>query len=198
MKLPHRRHVLHLAAGAAALPVVSRIAWAQAYPTRPVRIIVGFAAGGPADNVARLIGQWLSERLPSRQLLPGGKEYRNIDYHFSLKYPGDIPPQEWDEGGHALTVAFQKNAGEEGFQIYVAPINGTKIAEDRFLMDEPSGVRKDETKTSVDGTEALAFHAAMGQTYEVWFIKGGFIYEVSTYKELEPGLNEILSTWRFI
>src|SRR5262245_13635479 len=63
MKLPHRRHVLHLLAGAAALPAASRIAWAQAYPTRPVRIIVGFAAGGPSDTVARLIGQWLSERL---------------------------------------------------------------------------------------------------------------------------------------
>jgi tripartite-type tricarboxylate transporter receptor subunit TctC len=62
MKLP-RRNFLHLAAGAAALPVVSRIARAQAYPTRPVRIIVGFAAGGPADIVARLIAQWLSERL---------------------------------------------------------------------------------------------------------------------------------------
>ena len=62
MKLP-RRKFLHLAAGAAALPAVSRIAWAQAYPTRPVRIIVGFAAGGNVDIVARLIGQWLSERL---------------------------------------------------------------------------------------------------------------------------------------
>jgi tripartite-type tricarboxylate transporter receptor subunit TctC len=62
MKLP-RRQFLHLAAGAAALPAVSRITRAQTYPTRPVRIIVGFAAGGPADTVARLIGQWLSERL---------------------------------------------------------------------------------------------------------------------------------------
>src|SRR5215510_4551948 len=50
MKLPHRRQFLHLAAGAAALPAVSRFAWAQAYPTRPVRIIVGFAAGGPAET----------------------------------------------------------------------------------------------------------------------------------------------------
>ena len=62
MKLP-RRQFLHLAAGAVALPAVSRIASAQAYPVRPVRIIVGFAAGGAADIVARLIGQWLSERL---------------------------------------------------------------------------------------------------------------------------------------
>jgi len=58
-----RRKFLHLAAGAAALPAVSHIAWAQAYPARPVRVIVGFAAGGPTDIASRLIGQWLSERL---------------------------------------------------------------------------------------------------------------------------------------
>src|SRR5262245_40148924 len=62
MKLP-RRNFLHLAASAAALPVVPRIAFGQAYPTRPVRIIVGFAPGGGADIMARLMGQWLSERL---------------------------------------------------------------------------------------------------------------------------------------
>ena len=62
MKLP-RRTLLHLAAGAAALPEVLRIAWAQAYPTRPVRVVVGQAAGSGSDAVARLIGQFLSERF---------------------------------------------------------------------------------------------------------------------------------------
>jgi tripartite-type tricarboxylate transporter receptor subunit TctC len=62
MKLP-RRKFLYLAAGAAAFPALSRIARAQAYPTRPVRIIVGYPPGGSADVVARLIGQQLSERL---------------------------------------------------------------------------------------------------------------------------------------
>jgi len=63
MKLPHRRQFLHLIAGAAAVPAVSRIARAQDYPTRPVRIIVGFPPGGVADIVARLAAQILSERL---------------------------------------------------------------------------------------------------------------------------------------
>jgi tripartite-type tricarboxylate transporter receptor subunit TctC len=63
MKLRSRRQVLHLAAGAAALPAVSRIAWGQAYPTRPVRWIVPAAPGNASDIVARLMAQWLSDRL---------------------------------------------------------------------------------------------------------------------------------------
>ena len=62
MKFP-RRNFLHMAGGAAALPALSRIARAQAYPSRPVRWIVGFAPGGMGDIVARPMGQWLSERL---------------------------------------------------------------------------------------------------------------------------------------
>jgi tripartite-type tricarboxylate transporter receptor subunit TctC len=62
MKIP-RRQFLHLAAGAAAVPAVLRSVWAQAYPTRPVHLIVGYPAGGVIDIYARLMGQWLSERL---------------------------------------------------------------------------------------------------------------------------------------
>src|SRR6266849_1652274 len=74
MKLPRRRF-LHLAAGAAALPAVSRVAWAQNYPSRPVRVIVPFAAGGGTDITARVIGQWLSERFGQPFVIenrPGG------------------------------------------------------------------------------------------------------------------------------
>jgi tripartite-type tricarboxylate transporter receptor subunit TctC len=63
VKRPHRRRFLHLAAGAAALPAVSHFAWAQAYPARPVRIVVPYPPAGGADIAARLLTQWLSERL---------------------------------------------------------------------------------------------------------------------------------------
>ncbi|HLQ89553.1 MAG TPA: tripartite tricarboxylate transporter substrate binding protein [Xanthobacteraceae bacterium] len=75
MKLLHRRQFLHLAAGAAALSAVSRMARAQNYPARPVRLVVGFAPAGAQDVLARLIGQWLSERLGQQFIVdnrPGG------------------------------------------------------------------------------------------------------------------------------
>jgi tripartite-type tricarboxylate transporter receptor subunit TctC len=89
MKLPRRRF-LHLAAGAAALPAVSRIAWAQGYPTRPVRIIITTAAGGTADILARLMGQWLSERLGQPFVVenrPGGGT--NIGTEAVVRAPAD-------------------------------------------------------------------------------------------------------------
>jgi tripartite-type tricarboxylate transporter receptor subunit TctC len=89
MKLP-RRTFLHLAAGAVALPAASHIARAQAYPTRPVRIIVGFPAGGDTDIIARLIGQWLNERLGQPFIIenrPGASG--NIGTEAVVKAPPD-------------------------------------------------------------------------------------------------------------
>src|SRR5262249_14907423 len=60
---PSRRQFLHLAASAGAVPAISRITWAQTYPTRPVRIIVGYPSGGSNDILARLMAQWLTERM---------------------------------------------------------------------------------------------------------------------------------------
>src|SRR5438309_11806692 len=89
MKLP-RRSFLQLAAGAAALPAVSRVARAQAYPNRPVRMIVPFGPAGTTDIVARLIGQWLSERLGQQFVVenrPGGAG--NIGTEAVVRAPAD-------------------------------------------------------------------------------------------------------------
>jgi tripartite-type tricarboxylate transporter receptor subunit TctC len=89
VKLP-RRNFLHLAAVAAALPAVSRIAWAQAYPARPVRMIVPFAPAGTTDISARLIGQWLSERFGQPFVVenrPGANG--NIGTEAALRAPAD-------------------------------------------------------------------------------------------------------------
>ena len=89
MKFP-RRQLLHLAVGAAALPAVSRLASAQAYPSRPVRIVVGLAPGGTNDITARLMGQWLSELLGQQFVIenrPGAGT--NIATEMVVRAPAD-------------------------------------------------------------------------------------------------------------
>ena len=102
MKRPHRRQFLHLAAGTAALAASSRMAWAQSYPSRPVRIIVGYAPGGTTDVCARLIGQWLSERLGQPFIidnLPGAGS--NVATGGAVRAPAD---------GYTLLLASISNA----------------------------------------------------------------------------------------
>jgi len=101
MKLP-RRNFLHLAAGAAALLAVSRIARAQGYPSRPVRLVVPFGSAGATDITARLVGQWLSERLGQQFIIenrPGAGG--NVGTEAVVKSPPD---------GYALLVASSTNA----------------------------------------------------------------------------------------
>jgi tripartite-type tricarboxylate transporter receptor subunit TctC len=101
MKLPRRRF-LHLAAGVAALPGVSCMAKAESYPTRPVRFIVGYAAGGPSDIVARLLGQWLSERLGQQFIVENRTgAATNIATEVVVRAPAD---------GYALLLTNAANA----------------------------------------------------------------------------------------
>src|SRR5262245_979813 len=101
MKLP-RRTFLQLAAGAAALPSISRIALAQAYPSRPVHLIVGFAPGGTTDITARLIGQWLSDRLGQQFLVENRTgAATNIATEAVVRAPAD---------GYTLLVVTASNA----------------------------------------------------------------------------------------
>src|SRR5579862_6117936 len=101
MKLP-RREFMHLAAAAAAYPATSRFAWAQGYPSRPVRLIVGFPPGTAPDILARLVGQWLSERLGQQFIVenrPGASS--NVATEFVAKAAPD---------GYTLLMAVSSNA----------------------------------------------------------------------------------------
>jgi tripartite-type tricarboxylate transporter receptor subunit TctC len=101
MKLP-RRAFLHLAAGVAVLPSVSRFAWAQAYPSRPVRVIVQVPAGGAPDIIARVLGDWLSERMGQQFVIdnrPGASG--NVATEAVIRSPAD---------GYTLLLAMSANA----------------------------------------------------------------------------------------
>src|SRR5262245_23229952 len=101
MKLP-RRQFLYLGAGATVLPAISRFVWANAYPSRPVRIIVGTAAGSATDILARLVGQWLSDRLGQPFIIenrPGAGT--NIATEAVVRAPAD---------GHTLLMVGPRSA----------------------------------------------------------------------------------------
>jgi tripartite-type tricarboxylate transporter receptor subunit TctC len=101
MKLSRRR-LLHLAAGAIALPTMSHMVWAQAYPSRPVRIMVASPPGGVADTLARLMGQWLSERLGQQFVIENGRgPATNISAEAVANAPAD---------GHTLLLVNPSNA----------------------------------------------------------------------------------------
>ena len=137
---------------------------------------------------------------PARTPPSGTKEYKSAAYHFSLFYPQELAVEERQEGGGATTITFQNVEKAEGFQIFIVPYAEAQVSAERFKRDVPSGVRESLTNIAVDGATAAAFYSAnvaLGATREVWFVHGGFLYEVTTLKPLDTWLDSIIQTWKF-
>lgn len=128
-------------------------------------------------------------------------EYRNEKYHFSIFRSSLKEVKEFDEGGGASTVTFENLNDVRGWQLFVVPYGAAQVTEQRFRKDVPSGVRTNVQDITVDGAVGAAFYskdASLGETFEVWFVHDGFLYELTTLKSLEPNLRERLATWKFI
>ncbi len=131
----------------------------------------------------------------------GFLEYKNFLLRFDLFYPSDLSVTEFDDGTSASTITFKSKKTGSGFQIFVVPYDKTEVTPEQFKKDSPLGVMKEPVEIMIDGTRATMFFgqdAALGETREVWFIKNGFLYEISSFKSLDGWLSKIMATWRFL
>ncbi|PIR84686.1 hypothetical protein COU16_00665 [Candidatus Kaiserbacteria bacterium CG10_big_fil_rev_8_21_14_0_10_47_16] len=130
----------------------------------------------------------------------GYAEYRNDLHRFSVFHLLEAGVREFKEDGGIETIVFENTTKVRGYQVFVLPYSQIGISDQRFMDDVPSGVRKNIAATTVDGVEAVTFEsfdATLGDTFEVWFIKYGYLYEVTTFLEQKDWLLERLATWKF-
>ncbi|MEK7586796.1 MAG: hypothetical protein AAB453_02925 [Patescibacteria group bacterium] len=126
--------------------------------------------------------------------------YKNLLFHFSVVYPDNLEAKEYDDGTSASTITFEDLTRKQAFQIFIVPYVGNEVTPEQFKKDVPSGIRKEPVDVIIGGERATIFFSedVIGnKTREVWFIKDGFLYEISTRAELDTWLAQILSTWRF-
>ncbi|HEX5774956.1 MAG TPA: hypothetical protein VFY28_03295 [Candidatus Paceibacterota bacterium] len=131
----------------------------------------------------------------------GHQEYRNDRYHFSLFYPEAISPTEYQEKGNAFTVTFEGEGDAHFFQVFILPYKESQITPARLKRDIPTGVVREQTPIVIDGASATMFYstnAILGDTREVWFIRDGYLYEVTTTREQDAWLSTVMATWKFI
>ena len=155
------------------------------------------------ENVLQALNRTQTQTLAQtpRQSPPGQKEYKNEKYHFSLIIPENLTVKEYDEGAGAATITFQDIKNAQGFQIFVVPYADTQITEEQFKKDEPSGVRRDSQDITIDTASAVSFYSKnplLGDTAEIWFIHGGYLYETTSLKPLASWLSDIMLTWTFV
>jgi hypothetical protein len=130
---------------------------------------------------------------------PNTKRYTSPTYRFSLYYPDTLTVTEHPGAEQTMTVLFEGQTGR-GFQIFIAPDSDSQITEQRFLLDEPSGVMQNRQNITIDGSPATEFEStnqAMGASEEVWFLHQNYLYEVTAPQPLASWLISILETWSF-
>lgn len=144
----------------------------------------------------------IAEKVAVSALPPEGYiKYQNNKYSFYLYHSPQAKITEYDEGEGAMTITLENEKKVRGMQIFIVPYWDKTISEERFKLDVKSGVRTNIEKSSVDGVEAVTFNSvsrALGSTREVWFIRGGYLYEVTTFQGVGDWFVPIMQTWRFI
>lgn len=180
-------------------------------------------AGGSIYFSSSLFGSGLAEALPEGNIVASSalsgvvvgadvigtrsapppthtEEYVNERYRFSYWHTPQATITEYDEGGGAMTIVHENEEKVRGMQIFIVPYAEEKISEERFRLDVPSGVRENVEATTLDGVEAVTFtsyDARLGETREIWFIKDGHLYEITTFKGVGQWFAPVIQSWRF-
>lgn len=128
--------------------------------------------------------------------------YTSPKYAFSLTYPRELIVNEFDEGNDSATIVFQEPSVQRGFQIFVTPYGDTQVTEERLRKDIRSGDIREPVeivigKESYPAFTFLTYNTILGESREVWFIRNGYLYQVTTYIEHDAELATILSTLSF-
>jgi hypothetical protein len=135
-----------------------------------------------------------------KNLGDGTMAYYSPILRFILAYPQELIFKEYNEGSASI-ITFEDTVGDRGFQIFVIPYTDDKISQERFRMDVPTGIMNEARNITVDGVAATAFFSkdtALGDTYEIWFLNNGFLYEITTYGDLSDWLDELMTGWKFM
>ncbi|MCB9811710.1 hypothetical protein H6783_02255 [Candidatus Nomurabacteria bacterium] len=128
-------------------------------------------------------------------------EYRSDFYGFSVLYPNYLQVREYPGGDNTTTLVFQNAEKPAGFQIFILPYSASTISAERFRKDIPSGVQKNLQTIQLSGADGAAFYSqdlALGETYEVWVLHNGWLYEINSLAPLDEWLQSILGTWQFL
>jgi hypothetical protein len=139
--------------------------------------------------------------LPPRTPPEGYSLYRNEEYRFSVFHKTQRIATEYREANGGFTVVFQNPETGRGFQVFIVPYTKDHITESRFKADIRTGVIEASSTIPLDGICATTFLSksiAIGETREVWAIHNGYLYEITTFRELDEVMQQVVDSWRFL